>query len=257
MASEPNEIARQAWDTSADAWDSKIGEDGNRFTRALVWPVINRLLQPHAGQKVVEIACGNGVIARQIAKTGATVVASDFSEVFIKRARSRWTGGLITYEVVDATNKSELLQLGSEFDAGVVSMALFDIADIRPIFSAMAQLLRPGAPFVATVIHPCFNNLGMELCENRDNEPHHYIKVWHYLQSESDLNAGILAQPMANPVFHRPLMELLRPAFESGFVIDSLEEPSFETEDSYPSRLRWDGRFSEIPPILAIRFRLP
>ncbi len=37
-------------------------------------------------------------------------------------------------------------------------MALMDMADIEPLFSALRELLKPGGRFVFTVCHPAFNS---------------------------------------------------------------------------------------------------
>ena len=57
--------------------------------------------------------------------------------------------------------------------------------------------------------------------------------------------------------FHRPLGVLLGTAFRAGFVLDALEEQAFPPEKNRTGAiLSWDGRFSEMPPILAARLIL-
>ena len=151
---DPNQTTLKGWNATAKFWDERFGDEGNRFTNELVWPAINELLAPQAGQRIVELACGNGVISRKMAKLGAQVVASDFSSVFIQCAKERWTGDRIQYHVLDATQEEDLKTLGTnQFDAAVCSMALFDIADIQPIFPAVKRMLKPNAPFVLSLIH--------------------------------------------------------------------------------------------------------
>lgn len=52
----------------------------------------------------------------------------------------------------------------------------------------------------------------------------------------------------------RPLGALLRTFFESGFVLDALEEPALATGSEARSDLDWRA-LPEIPPILAGRLR--
>ncbi len=87
---ELNENVRKIWDHNAAFWDEKMGE-GNLTQRFLVGPATERLLELRPGQLVLDVACGNGVMARRLAQLGAQVVACDFSPALIERARERST----------------------------------------------------------------------------------------------------------------------------------------------------------------------
>ena len=157
-----NRETQDAWNENAAFWDERMGE-GNDFVETLIWPVTKRLLDLHAGQRVLDAACGNGLYARRAAALGVEVVAFDFSANLIQLARERTTehASRITYHVLDATDEPALLALGADgvaFDAAMCNMALFDMAEIRPLMRALTRLLRPGGRFVFSVIHPCFNS---------------------------------------------------------------------------------------------------
>ena len=148
-----NEETRNAWNQNAAYWDERMGEigEGRDFVEVLTWPSTERLLELHPGEQVLDIACGNGLTSRRLAKLGATVIAFDFAEQMIAHARRRAATHTeqITYHVLDATDEAALLTLGaSAYDAALCSMALFDMAEIRPLMRALARLLRPGGRFV-------------------------------------------------------------------------------------------------------------
>ena len=63
-------------------------------------PQLNGLLQLGPGERVLEIACGNGEFARRMSELGGKVVAVDFSEGMLKRARAH--GGDVDYRHTDA-----------------------------------------------------------------------------------------------------------------------------------------------------------
>ena len=89
---------------------------------------------------------------------GGSVLATDFSEGMLERARAR--GGDIEYRRVDATDEDALLALGDpgSFDAVVSNMAIMDMTSIEPMASAAARLLKPGGRFVLSTLHPAFNS---------------------------------------------------------------------------------------------------
>jgi 2-polyprenyl-3-methyl-5-hydroxy-6-metoxy-1,4-benzoquinol methylase len=253
-----NAEARRAWNANAAFWDARMGE-GNDFVEILLWPETERLLGTGPGARVLDAACGNGLYARKLAARGADVTAFDLSEEMIGRARARPTPaqGRIDYRVLDATNPEAIAGLGEgEFDAALCGMALFDMADIRPLVGALPLLLKPGAPFVFSVLHPCFNNpRAIPLAEMEDREGEllttYGMKVLGYMTPTVSRSLAMPGQPEPHPLFHRPLGMLLEPLFEAGFVLDALVERAFPPDHPPgPNPMSWSGKFSEIPPVL-------
>lgn len=253
--------AQTAWNTNAEFWDQRMAE-GNDFFNTLIWPSVEKLLYPIAGERLLDAACGNGLTSRRLAHAGASVTAFDFSEEMIHLARKRGGAASIDYRVVDATDREALLNLGvAVFDAVLCNMALMDLADIRPLMNAVASLLRPNGRFVFSLLHPCFNNpsiVQMGELEDRAGTlvTTYSVKVSRYLTPYSQPGLAMHEQPVPHPYFHRPLSALLAPAFEAGLMLDALEERTFPPENSGGSTpLSWNGRFSEIPPALVGRLR--
>jgi 2-polyprenyl-3-methyl-5-hydroxy-6-metoxy-1,4-benzoquinol methylase len=260
-----NEETRQAWNENAAFWDQRMGE-GNDFHEVLIWPATERLLALQAGERVLDIACGNGLTSRRLAAMGAEVVALDFAEAMIAHARARTTSHVerITYLVRDATDEAALLALGEgQFDAALCTMALFDMAEIRPLFRALRRLLRPDGRFVFSVLHPCFNSAHIaHVAEQEDREGDlvttYLVKVFDYITPTVAHGLAMRGQPRPQLIFHRPLQVLLGAAFDVGFVLDGLEERAFPPDHMVAGKdpLSWSGCFSEIPPVLVARVRL-
>jgi 2-polyprenyl-3-methyl-5-hydroxy-6-metoxy-1,4-benzoquinol methylase len=170
---EANEKARKIWDTNAAFWNRQMGE-GNDFVHYLIWPATEGLLELKAGEEVLDIACGNGLASRKLSKMGAKVTAFDFSGGMIEAAQSVQSeiNQKINYRQLDATDSSALLELGPHrFDAALCCMALFDMADINPLFTTLPKLLKPKGRFVFSLLHPCFNNDRMsQIAEMEDRE---------------------------------------------------------------------------------------
>jgi 2-polyprenyl-3-methyl-5-hydroxy-6-metoxy-1,4-benzoquinol methylase len=259
------DLSRQAhnlWNEIAPFWDDQMGE-GNQLQRLLIGPATERLLEVQPGQTVLDIACGNGNFTRRLAALGASVVAFDFSETFIQRARARTHlhTERIEYRVLDATNSDQIQALGlGRFDASVCNMAFMDMAAIEPLLGALPALLAPGARFVFSVTHPCFNSVGASKVAEEEDRAGELVnrfgvKVTGYITPVAKRGLGIIGQPTPQIYFHRPLSALLNACFDAGFVLDRLEEPVFEGE-SQPSRpFSWPN-LREIPPVLIARLRL-
>ena len=261
---EVNEQSRKIWETNAAFWNQKMGE-GNDFVKFLIWPATEFLLDLKTGEEILDIACGNGLASRKFSALGARVTAFDFSRAMIEAAKSEpsATNQRIDFRQLDATDSRALLDLGTQrFDAAHCGMALFDMADIEPLFSALPKLLKPNSRFVFSLLHPSFNNGRMaQMAEMEDWEgeitTRYSIKIWGYMTPTISRGIGIPGQPEPQYYFHRPLSVILQSLFRNGFILDGFEECAFPPDyqgGTFP--LSWNGNYSEIPPVLVARARL-
>ncbi len=101
------------WEQMADWWDENLGDDGDLWRRALIDPPVFQLAGDVAGQRVLDLACGNGYISRRFARQGAKVIGVDANAPIIARARAREARAPlgITYHVADAAHL-EMLEDG-------------------------------------------------------------------------------------------------------------------------------------------------
>src|SRR5215208_6867750 len=222
----------QNWETNACWWDDRIG-DGNDFQTLLIEPATDRLLDTVPTDTVLDIACGAGRMTRRIAARGARVVAFDACAAFIERARERTPpDAAIEYAVVDAARPDALLTLGANrFDKAVCTMALMDMADIGPLFTALPRLLTAGGSFVFSILHPCFVSAPNTRVAEIEDDPsgrgvlRSAVKVSGYLTPSARRTEGISGQPVPQWCFHRPLSTLFGLGLAAGLVVDGFEEP--------------------------------
>lgn len=272
-ATQQSEIATQRWDEKAANWDERIGADGNQFHRVLIAPTVTELLAMQSGEKLLDIACGNGQFSRQMAADGVEVMAVDASEVFLERARHHTENAgadiaaRITYRHVDATDEASLLACGEagsfdagSFDAVVCNNALMDLATIRPLYRAVYALLRSGGRFVFAVSHPCFNGASARRIAYEENhagklEMIHAVQVSRYLEDEVGLGTGMKGETLAHYYFDRPINSLLRDGFEAGLVVDGFEEPMYEAPNPTADHLLGWSHYRNLPPSLIVRMR--
>jgi SAM-dependent methyltransferase len=258
---EQAEENRRIWDANALWWDERIG-DGNDFQTRLIEPATERLLDVVDGDTILDAACGAGRFTRRMAELGARVVAFDYSAEFIARARERTSrDAAVEYRVVDAANAEALLSLGSNrFNKAVCTMAIMDMPEIGPLFASLSRLLVPGGAFVFSVPHPCFHSAAIQrFAEIAEEQTGRHVvrsgvKVSSYLSPFARKTEGIIGQPKPQWFFHRPISALFRLGFETGFVVDGIEEPHF-AEDRPRAGVRWND-MPDIPPIMVVRMKL-
>ena len=224
-----------AWDIMATWLDQKHQAEGDIWHRALIDPSVFRLLGPVTGQRVLELACGNGYLAHKLARLGAEVTAVDASPALIALAKQRSAHHQlnIAYHVADAA-RMDMLPAGS-FDVVVCNMALMDIEDAAGAIREVARVLRPVGRFIASLSHPCFDvpNASAWTVERADFK----TTVWRKISRYRDVFKGSIPWQLAGPqglhqtpAFHRPLSWYFRALSDAGLVVAMLEEPA-PTED--------------------------
>lgn len=113
--SHQNQTSIAAWNANALFWDAYMGDAGNEFYQLLELPALQRLVDPQPNEHILDLATGNGLVARWLANHGAIVTATDAAEAMLETARKRTTtpdeANRITYEVLDVTNETELAEM--------------------------------------------------------------------------------------------------------------------------------------------------
>jgi SAM-dependent methyltransferase len=111
------------------------------------------LLPAETGDRVLDVACGQGQLSRYLAALGADVVGIDISAAMLDRARAAGPDS-ITYLHADITRDLAWWD-GQPFEGCTCEMALMDIDDLESALATVAAVLRPGGWFVASIVHPC------------------------------------------------------------------------------------------------------
>ena len=122
------------------SWNSSVYEKNARFVTTLGAPVVE-LLTPKAGERILDIGCGDGVLTRKLGEFGCEVVGVDSSPDFIASAQALG---------VDAKLMSAYdIDYSGEFDAVFSNAALHWMKDPDKIIGKVYRALRPGGRFVA------------------------------------------------------------------------------------------------------------
>ena len=123
-------------------WDSAAYDGSHAFVYEYGTDVLE-LLDPHPGERILDLGCGTGHLTDRIAETGAEVVGIDQSTEMIETARE-------TYPTRDF-RRADARDFGVEqpFDAVFSNAVLHWIDDQDAVLDSVADALRPGGRFVA------------------------------------------------------------------------------------------------------------
>ena len=138
-------VQRYGWDAAAPYY-----EEGWAPRLAKAQATLVELADLHVGQAVLELACGSGIVTRQIAAAvgdSGRVLATDLSQKMVDAAEA-----LGLANVRAARMNAEALEVGdAEFDRALCALGLMYVPDPLRALREMRRALRPGGRAVATV----------------------------------------------------------------------------------------------------------
>ncbi len=127
---------------SKKPWDAHLYQDKHAFVWRMGAPLLE-LLQPRAGERILDVGCGNGQLTAQIAQSGATVVGLDLDEAMLEQARSNYP------QLEFIQGNAAGFRVAEPFDAVFSNAALHWVLDAEGAVRSMAAALKPGGRLVA------------------------------------------------------------------------------------------------------------
>ena len=236
------------YDEVAEWYDEQLR--GGSLIHDLVVPPLLGLAGDISGQQICDLACGQGVVARQLAKRGAVVMGIDLSTRLLAIARREEAAQprRITYRPGDA---QELADVGdASFDGVVCNMALMDIPDLAATMRTVARILRPHGWFAFSITHPVLDTAlaRIGVVHTAAGEDHRQVRTY-FAEGlwRSDNPHGVRGKVGA---YHRTLSTYVNTLVEAGLTVERLAEP--QATGTLAERL---PHFRDLPGGLVARCR--
>lgn len=123
-----------------------IGENSNDKNRLHFYSFIQL---PIKGKELLDLACGDGLDANHYSNQGAIVTGIDASEALISIAKQK-------YPTIDFTVglAEQLPYKNKSFDIVTSKYAIMTSSDMKPIFTEINRVLKPGGIFIYLATHP-------------------------------------------------------------------------------------------------------
>ena len=122
------------------SWDPDAYARNARFVSDLGAPVVD-LLAPQAGERILDLGCGDGALTATLAAMGCNVVGVDSSAPQVEACRRLG----LDARVADG----ERLGFDAEFDAVFSNAAIHWMKPVDDVIAGVWRALRPGGRFVA------------------------------------------------------------------------------------------------------------
>jgi demethylmenaquinone methyltransferase/2-methoxy-6-polyprenyl-1,4-benzoquinol methylase len=114
----------------------------------------------HPGQRVLDVAAGTGVSTAELARSGASAIASDFSLGMLRAGHGRPGRRQLPFVAADAL---QLPFADKAFDAVTISFGLRNIVNVPGALAEFLRVVKPGGRLVvcefSTPVVPGFRQL--------------------------------------------------------------------------------------------------
>lgn len=240
------------WDDSEKWYTSCVGEKGHYYHQAVVIPGALRLLQLKKNMSLLDLGCGQGVLARSLPE-GVAYVGIDSSKALIGSARRLTQRPQTEFLVGDASEKLPIEK--NDFDCACFILSLQNIERSQEAIANARQHLRKGGKLLIALNHPCFRIPRQSAWGVDEAAKLQYRRVNTYMTPQK---IPIRTEPGKGEAsaltysYHYPLSAYSNWLRQSGFSITSIEEWCSDKKSEGAKAKMEDRARREIPLFLAL-----
>jgi ubiquinone/menaquinone biosynthesis C-methylase UbiE len=242
-----------SWESSGQWYNSLVGEEGHFYHQEVILPNVLRLLNMKEGDSLLDLACGQGILARVLPK-GCTYHGVDLSPSLIHTAKQMVKRKGCAFTIADVCAPLPLSTQELFTDAAMI-LAAQNIERPEFAFKEAYRYLQTDGSFILVINHPCFRIPRQSHWGVDESKKLQYRRVDSYMSS---LNIPIQTHPgkgrssEQTVSFHHPLSSFVQWLHKAGFLIETIEE-WVSNKKSEGSCAKMENRArNEFPLFLAI-----
>ena len=194
------------------------------------------------GLRLLDLACGHGRVARELASRGASVTGVDLSSALIDQALIAEEADRLGIEYVAGDAGDNGLLESAAFDGVVCNFGVSDIDDLDAALRTVRRVLKPAGFFVLSLLHPCFPGWTENVSASWPRGGGYFAEGWWRSQASRSL---LRRQVGSN---HRTISTYLNALIRQDLLLESVVEPA-----PPPSWLAENPGMDAVPVFLVLR----
>lgn len=239
-----------SWEKVSGWYHSLVGQKGQYYHQHVILPALLKELPKTADQAVLDIGCGQGVLARSLPPS-VQYVGVDGSNSLILEAKHADKRDSHQYFTADATKPLPIAK--KDFDAAVFLLSLQNMRDGKSAIMHAGRHLRPQGKLILVLNHPCFRIPRQSSWEIDPHTKLQYRRINRYM---SGMEIPVTAHPGkgSSPVtwsYHEPLETYVHWLKHAGFVLTDLKELTSDKE-SFGKAAKMENRGRAEFPLFAM-----
>ena len=240
------------WDSAKNWYNDCVGEKGHYYHQAVVLPNALNLLNLHAKNSLLDLGCGQGVLARHLIKD-VDYVGVDLSSKLIAEAKKTTKRASTAFISADASKPLPIEK--TDFDAACFLLCLQNMEHPEGAIANASKHLKETGKLVIVLNHPCFRTPRQSSWGVDEQAKLQYQLLTAYLSPMKiplQIHPGKGDQGGMTISYHYPISQYIAWLAQHGFVVDQLQEwCSDKTSEGGKARMENRAR-KEIPLFLAI-----
>jgi ubiquinone/menaquinone biosynthesis C-methylase UbiE len=239
-----------SWEKVGDWYNETVGERGSYYHQHVILPNLIRLLDLKKNSKLLDLACGQGILARTIF-TDVEYLGLDLAPNLIAEARKLDKNPKHSYGVADVSKDLPIRNSG--FDRAALVLALQNIKHPFNVIKNIAKHLQTNGRLVIVINHPSFRIPKHADWEVKDGRQYRIVDNYmSHLEIPIDSSPFDDKNNLKTWSFHYPLSAYSEMLFDNGLVIEKIEEWVSDKKSEGGKAAMEDKARAEFPLFMAI-----
>lgn len=247
-----------SWQGVAKQYHKIVGHEGHYYHQQIVLPNLKKHLSLPPQTKVLDLACGQGVLSHHMPKD-IVYVGVDLSESLIQFAEQnkvKRSPHHSTFIHADITKK---LPLSNQvFDLATIILAIQNVKYPDRVFVNVSNHLKKDGELIMVMNHPCFRIPRQSAWGIDEKSKLQYRRINRYLSPMEipiEMNPGRQQRTSKQLTYsyHFPLTYYFEQLSKNNFVVTALEEWTSNKHSEGKMKKMEDRARSEFPLFLMIK----
>ncbi len=240
-----------SWHKAGDWYGKIVGDSGHHYHQEVIFPKLLPLLEISSGSKVLDLGCGNGVLANHLPKN-TTYFGLDSAASLVNLAKQNSKNKNHQFFIHDVTRPYPFHY--TDFTHAIFILSLQNIEQGSQAILEASRHLKPGGTLAIVLNHPTFRIPRQTSWQIDPQNKTEYRRIDRYLSPIKIPITTHPGQPDSNVTwtFHHPISDYIHWLKEAGLKVTSIEEWSGD-KTSVGRAARMENRArAEFPLFMAI-----